>query len=122
MRHTDRMHINEVVTTTPSDNFACVTVSLLTFFTAIGFNVETMTYKNIKFQVWDLGFWGVVYVGLILPPGGQSSIRYFFVSLQHSLDSRIDRTGDVTIPTQMQLYTLWIAQIRTGWGSQKRSC
>lgn len=22
---------------------------------AIGFNVETVTYKNIKFQVWDLG-------------------------------------------------------------------
>ena len=29
--------------------------------TAIGFNVETVEYKNIKFQVWDLG--------------GQSSIR-----------------------------------------------
>lgn len=28
---------------------------------AIGFNVETVTYKNIKFQVWDLG--------------GQTSIR-----------------------------------------------
>lgn len=25
------------------------------FFTAIGFNVETVQYKNIKFQVWDLG-------------------------------------------------------------------
>lgn len=30
--------------------------------TAIGFNVETVQYKNIKFQVWDLG--------------GQSSIRH----------------------------------------------
>eukprot|EP01097_Dermamoeba_algensis_P005003 TRINITY_DN3189_c0_g1_i1.p1 TRINITY_DN3189_c0_g1~~TRINITY_DN3189_c0_g1_i1.p1 ORF type:complete len:136 (-),score=29.56 TRINITY_DN3189_c0_g1_i1:167-574(-) len=30
----------------------------------IGFNVETVTYKNIKFQVWDLG--------------GQSSIRPFW--------------------------------------------
>lgn len=29
--------------------------------TAIGFNVETVTYKNLKFQVWDLG--------------GQTSIR-----------------------------------------------
>ena len=28
---------------------------------AIGFNVETVSYKNIKFQVWDLG--------------GQTSIR-----------------------------------------------
>ncbi|KAL6079207.1 hypothetical protein STEG23_018361, partial [Scotinomys teguina] len=24
-------------------------------FEAIGFNVETVTYKNLKFQVWDLG-------------------------------------------------------------------
>ena len=30
-------------------------------FTAIGFNVETVQYKNLKFQVWDLG--------------GQTSIR-----------------------------------------------
>ena len=22
---------------------------------AVGFNVETVTYKNLKFQVWDLG-------------------------------------------------------------------
>ena len=22
---------------------------------AVGFNVETMNYKNLKFQVWDLG-------------------------------------------------------------------
>jgi GTPase SAR1 family protein len=28
---------------------------------AIGFNVETVSYKNLKFQVWDLG--------------GQTSIR-----------------------------------------------
>ncbi len=31
---------------------------------AIGFNVETVTYKNIKFQVWDLG--------------GQTSIRPYW--------------------------------------------
>lgn len=30
--------------------------------TAIGFNMETVTYKNVTFQVWDLG--------------GQTSIRY----------------------------------------------
>jgi ADP-ribosylation factor family len=34
------------------------------FPTAIGFNVETVTYKNIKFQVWDLG--------------GQTSIRPYW--------------------------------------------
>ena len=31
---------------------------------AIGFNVETVTYKNLKFQVWDLG--------------GQTSIRPYW--------------------------------------------
>lgn len=32
---------------------------------ALGFNVETVTYKNLKFQVWDLG--------------GQNAIRYEYV-------------------------------------------
>mmetsp|Transcript_4466 Transcript_4466/g.9063 ORF Transcript_4466/g.9063 Transcript_4466/m.9063 type:complete len:182 (-) Transcript_4466:221-766(-) len=43
-----RLHQGEVVTTIPT----------------IGFNVETVTYKNIRFQVWDLG--------------GQSSIRPYW--------------------------------------------
>jgi ADP-ribosylation factor-like protein 1 len=43
-----RLQIGEVVTTIPT----------------IGFNVETVTYKNIKFQVWDLG--------------GQTSIRPYW--------------------------------------------
>ncbi|KAJ1666724.1 Arf GTPase arl1 [Coemansia sp. RSA 1646] len=43
-----RMQIGEVVSTIPT----------------IGFNVETVTYKNIKFQVWDLG--------------GQTSIRPYW--------------------------------------------
>eukprot|EP00051_Salpingoeca_urceolata_P008939 m.110149 g.110149 ORF g.110149 m.110149 type:complete len:86 (+) comp16019_c2_seq3:195-452(+) len=34
-----RLQVGEVVTTIPT----------------IGFNVETVTYKNLKFQVWDLG-------------------------------------------------------------------
>lgn len=50
-----RLQVGEVVTTIPT----------------IGFNVEQVTYKNLKFQVWDLG--------------GQTSIRYlsslFFVGL-----------------------------------------
>lgn len=37
------------------------TMKLFNFVSAIGFNVETVTYKNLKFQVWDLG--------------GQTSIR-----------------------------------------------
>jgi len=28
---------------------------LFMLITAIGFNVETVQYNNIKFQVWDLG-------------------------------------------------------------------
>lgn len=39
-------------------SFLCV------FFAAIGFNVEQVTYKNLKFQVWDLG--------------GQTSIRPYW--------------------------------------------
>ncbi|GBG90908.1 hypothetical protein CBR_g51415 [Chara braunii] len=35
----DRLQVGEVVSTIPT----------------IGFNVETVCYKNIKFQVWDLG-------------------------------------------------------------------
>jgi hypothetical protein len=50
-----RLQIGEVVTTIPT----------------IGFNVETVTYKNIKFQVWDLGgqtsirpYWRCYYVSI----------------------------------------------------------
>ena len=45
-RSTFIVQVGEVVTTIPT----------------IGFNVEQVTYKNLKFQVWDLG--------------GQTSIRY----------------------------------------------
>ena len=45
---TDRLQVGEVVSTIPT----------------IGFNVETVQYKNIKFQVWDLG--------------GQTSIRPYW--------------------------------------------
>ena len=43
-----RLQVGEVISTIPT----------------IGFNVETVTYKNIKFQVWDLG--------------GQTSIRPYW--------------------------------------------
>ncbi|KAK5842794.1 hypothetical protein PVK06_005188 [Gossypium arboreum] len=46
----DRLQMGEVASTIPT----------------IGFNVETVQYNNIKFQVWDLG--------------GQTSIRYLFLS------------------------------------------
>lgn len=38
--------------------------TVLSLCAAIGFNVETVSYKNIKFQVWDLG--------------GQTSIRPYW--------------------------------------------
>ena len=34
-----KLHLGEIVTTVPT----------------VGFNVETMTYEGLKFQVWDLG-------------------------------------------------------------------
>uniref|UniRef100_A0A8C5L0S8 ADP-ribosylation factor-like protein 14 n=1 Tax=Jaculus jaculus TaxID=51337 RepID=A0A8C5L0S8_JACJA len=53
-----RLQVGEVVTTIPT----------------IGFNVETVTYKNLKFQVWDLG--------------GQTSIRpYWRCSVIYVVDS-----------------------------------
>ncbi|KAG0750388.1 hypothetical protein G6F37_007264 [Rhizopus arrhizus] len=44
-------------------------------FVAIGFNVETVTYKNIKFQVWDLG--------------GQTSIRPYWRCYYSNTDAVI---------------------------------
>uniref|UniRef100_A0A8C4MPC1 ARF like GTPase 1 n=1 Tax=Equus asinus TaxID=9793 RepID=A0A8C4MPC1_EQUAS len=43
--------------------------------TAIGFNVETVTYKNLKFQVWDLG--------------GQTSIRPYWRCYYSNTDAVI---------------------------------
>ena len=48
-----------------SFNFVCIRLQVgevVTTIPTIGFNVEQVTYKNLKFQVWDLG--------------GQTSIRY----------------------------------------------
>lgn len=67
-----RLQVGEVVTTIPSEcsiSFLMYGIMDVMFFLmrsflfclAIGFNVETVTYKNLKFQVWDLG--------------GQTSIR-----------------------------------------------
>lgn len=42
---------------------------------AIGFNVETVTYKNLKFQVWDLG--------------GQTSIRPYWRCYYSNTDAII---------------------------------
>merc|ERR1712029_531768 len=71
-----RLQAGEVVTTIPT----------------IGFNVETVVYKNLKFQVWDLG--------------GQTSIRPYWRP---------------TTPTQTPSSTWWTARTGTGWGSASRS-
>ncbi|KAI8377976.1 ADP-ribosylation factor family-domain-containing protein [Radiomyces spectabilis] len=54
-----RLQIGEVISTIPT----------------IGFNVETVTYKNIKFQVWDLG--------------GQTSIRPYWRCYYSNTDAVI---------------------------------
>uniref|UniRef100_UPI00398F0428 ADP-ribosylation factor-like protein 1 n=1 Tax=Pristiophorus japonicus TaxID=55135 RepID=UPI00398F0428 len=54
-----KLQVGEVVTTIPT----------------IGFNVETVTYKNLKFQVWDLG--------------GQTSIRPYWRCYYSNTDAVI---------------------------------
>ncbi|KAG5559626.1 hypothetical protein RHGRI_009226 [Rhododendron griersonianum] len=61
-----RLQMGEVVSTIPSYVYfeTCELISLYMLDAAIGFNVETVQYNNIKFQVWDLG--------------GQTSIRPYW--------------------------------------------
>ena len=53
------MQLDEVVSTVPT----------------VGFNVETLRYKNITFQVWDLG--------------GQTSIRPYWRCYYHNTGSEV---------------------------------
>ena len=53
-----KLKLNQSVTTIPTGQFAHFLVSLCAAFYmlhAVGFNVETVTYKNVKFNVWDVG-------------------------------------------------------------------
>lgn len=56
-----RLQVGEVVTTIPTiGNLNCNVWMLMMSLTGcfciiLGFNVEQVTYKNLKFQVWDLG-------------------------------------------------------------------
>ncbi|UYV73439.1 ARL1 [Cordylochernes scorpioides] len=63
-----QLQVGEVVTTIPSDSSACGCA-------AIGFNVEQVTYRNLKFQVWDLG--------------GQTSIRPYWRCYYSNTDAII---------------------------------
>ncbi|KAH7569345.1 hypothetical protein JRO89_XS06G0149200 [Xanthoceras sorbifolium] len=63
-----RLQMGEVVSTIPK---LLIVFLLFKIDVAIGFNVETVQYNNIKFQVWDLGracAWS----------GGQTSIRPYW--------------------------------------------
>jgi ADP-ribosylation factor protein 6 len=51
-----KLKLNQSVTTIPTGASLELTLRLsyIIFFT-VGFNVETVTYKNVKFNVWDVG-------------------------------------------------------------------
>ena len=58
------------------DNCSCFQVGeVVTTIPTIGFNVEQVTYKNLKFQVWDLG--------------GQTSIRPYWRCYYSNTDAVI---------------------------------
>lgn len=55
-----KLKLGEVVTTIPTIGmplilFAGVIIIFDAYFRFIGFNVETVEYKNISFTVWDVG-------------------------------------------------------------------
>ncbi|MBN3321954.1 ARL1 protein, partial [Atractosteus spatula] len=88
-----RLQVGEVVTTIPRKVYCSpgkiavswgswlncshtsFSSSLYTHCVTIGFNVETVTYKNLKFQVWDLG--------------GQTSIRPYWRCYYSNTDAVI---------------------------------
>jgi ADP-ribosylation factor-like protein 1 len=72
-----RLQVSEVVTTIPT----------------IGFNVETVQYKNLKFQVWDLGnnvifLFDMSYIFFFIQ-GGQTSIRPYWRCYYSNTDAII---------------------------------
>jgi len=101
-----RLQVGEVVTTIPSMCLTDLYTQLLTcldvlgtnlpfFNSAIGFNVETVTYKNLKFQVWDLG--------------GQTSIRQEVISFavySMKINQAEDVITDVLPPQAIQAVLL----------------
>ena len=74
----------------------------MTTIPTIGFNVETVEYKNISFTVWDVG--------------GQDKIRPLW---RHYFQVRSQRVEFVLIfmpffRTQMVLFLLWTAMTERG--------
>jgi ADP-ribosylation factor-like protein 1 len=72
-----RLQVSEVVTTIPT----------------IGFNVETVQYKNLKFQVWDLGKYlsEILFhiLSVFYTSGGQTSIRPYWRCYYSNTDAII---------------------------------
>ncbi len=51
-----KLKLNQSVTTIPTGSSASATGRPISDpFLSVGFNVETVTYKNVKFNVWDVG-------------------------------------------------------------------
>lgn len=51
-----KLKLNQSVTTIPTGKYPCTMVHSKTHSVRlVGFNVETVTYKNVKFNVWDVG-------------------------------------------------------------------
>lgn len=82
-----RLQVGEVVTTIPT----------------IGFNVEQVTYKNLKFQVWDLG--------------GQTSIRWVESSVSRKVNFAREEIYDAKFPVTPQITPVprkWVILICAG--------
>ncbi len=50
-----KLKLGEIVTTIPTIGAQLRCIQFGTRLTTIGFNVETVEYKNISFTVWDVG-------------------------------------------------------------------
>ena len=78
-----RLQVGEVVSTIPT----------------IGFNVETVNYKNIRFQVWDLG--------------GQTSIRQYwrcYYPNTHAVIFVVDAADPDRLPTAASEFSAILAE------------
>ena len=79
----------------------------MTTIPTIGFNVETVTYKNLKFQVWDLG--------------GQTSIRPYWRCYYTNTDAIIyvvdsaDRCSEIRLSYVIVMQWLCAGSESCGW-------
>lgn len=100
-----KLKLGEVVTTIPTIG-ECFTVFLRSspdFDVVVGFNVETVEYKNISFTVWDVG--------------GQDKVSptttTTFIQIHQFLFFRFDHSGVTTSRTHKALSSWWTAMTET---------